>query len=449
MAHDTEDTSSIGSRIYPLHGGPEIRIERPSQPRRPSDRSEVRLERPSVAPGGHRPSRTYRYSYEPESRRENGKPVFESTHEPKERHYPRHRDRRKASGGRHETEGRQHGDRTDEAEDVLNAYYGGTSMGPKKRHDRYSRVHGVETMNYGGIAEDVIEGRIYSNFDADVDDDDEEPAEGKYHLSPPSNDVHRSYWRRAGRASKDDTLEARICLIVPRHGNRHRSHPFHYITGPKTSKPKGEESPLGPPTWDDARLAQELKRRYASLKTREIGIMQKVFAYKKIAYIYVLQSKCLRDATPHGHWEIVDTSAITSEEDGQGRDNFMYKMRYPRGTDRVWTQTIDNFIVRGAVIELEVVETFDGGKIYWLVLLAVLLSLGAGLGYGFAMGNDFGTGFSIASWILTAFGFFAAVIAAGEYFGLEKPTSFQAGSDLEKGMVVPDEFLRHSRRRER
>lgn len=75
----------------------------------------------------------------------------------------------------------------------------------------------------------------------------------------------------------------------------------------------------------------------------------------------------------------------------------------------------------GAVVDLAVRETFDSTKIYVGLLLAVLLSLGTSLVYGFLMDRDFSTGFSIGSWILTAFGFFAAVVAAGEYLGLESP----------------------------
>lgn len=78
-------------------------------------------------------------------------------------------------------------------------------------------------------------------------------------------------------------------------------------------------------------------------------------------------------------------------------------------------------IFSGAVIDIDVKETFDSSKIYMGLMLAILISLGAALGYGFAMDNDFSTGFSIASWVITALGFLAAVIAAGEYFGLDSP----------------------------
>jgi len=290
---------------------------------------------------------------------------------------------------------------------VLNDYYGGISMEPRPDVERRSRMH----------------------TGSDGDDND-------YHLTAPSPDNNDYYWGRAAQPEHkgSGSLVTRICLIVPRHGNRYRSRSFSYTTGPKV---RGRHGDSAPPEWDDAQLGRELKRRYGSLKASEVGPMQKIFAYKTIAYINVLQSRCLKDRTEYGHWEIVDQCPITSETDAKGRDTFMYRLRYPREGQKTWTQTIDNFIVKGAVIDLEVVETFDSTKIYWGVMLAVLLSLATALAYGFAMGNDFATGFSIASWMLAAFAFFAAVVAAGEYFGLEKPTSFQGEADLEKG-PVPD-----------
>lgn len=137
-----------------------------------------------------------------------------------------------------------------------------------------------------------------------------------------------------------------------------------------------------------------------------------------------------------GRFEIPQRISITDKDDAESRDAFMYKLRYPNKGDRTWCRTIDSLIEEGAIIDLEVSETFDAHKIYLALLLAILLSLAAALVYGFLMGNDFATGFSIASWMITAFGFFAAVVAAGEYFGMERPVSFQSAAKVESGKHV-------------
>lgn len=110
---------------------------------------------------------------------------------------------------------------------------------------------------------------------------------------------------------------------------------------------------------------------------------------------------------------------------------------------REWVNSLDELIEPGAVIDLEIKETFDSTKIYVALLLVILLSLGVALGYGFSRNNDFSTGFSIASWLITAFGFFAAIVAAGEYFGLDSPTMTLWDADpLDKGNVLPADIYR-------
>lgn len=192
-------------------------------------------------------------------------------------------------------------------------------------------------------------------------------------------------------------------------------------------------------SWDDEQFAWELKQQYASLKTTKVGFLPKIIAYKTIAFVYSLQYRCVDDGLV-GRWEIAKRKPIEPIDDTDSRNSFMYQLRYPpRGRDK-WAATLDGLLLPGAVVDMEIMETFDSMKIYMGLLLAVLLSLVTALAYGFAMGNDFGTGFSIASWMLTAFGFFAAVIAAGEYFGLEKFTSFQVGAGMEAGRGPPEDW---------
>ncbi|KXS97083.1 hypothetical protein AC578_10804 [Pseudocercospora eumusae] len=264
--------------------------------------------------------------------------------------------------------------------------------------------------------------------------------QGFIRKAPPNS---KGLWARAADYSKGDgRLKLQLKLVLTRHGERYKSRGFVY-----------EQS-----TWDDFEFARRLTHEYRRLKTEHIGLVQKLTAYKAISFVYFLQYHAFPDpAYKHGRWQISDKKAIMSQDDDRGRAFFTFQLRKKARSvsklfhvfsdngekrrqkhSRVWVDSLDELIEPGAVIDLEIKETFDTAKIYAALLLVILVSLGAALGYGFAMNNDFSTGFSIASWLITAFGFFAAIVAAGEYLGLDKPTMtlWDAGP-LDKGNVLP------------
>lgn len=280
-----------------------------------------------------------------------------------------------------------------------------------------------------------IEASVYSGAD-----DQSDRMQGTFLSKRPDvrmSDYDNRNWDRAGKPYEEERglVKALPTLLLIRHGHLLRTKPFLYLTDEWHNKKD---------RWDDGRLAATLKFEYGSLKLGEIGPMQRLFAYKTIAYIYVVQSRYrLNDdmESKHlGRWQVVDRVPITTRSDEMGRDAFMHKLRHPRryADETYWTGTINNLLQPGVVIDLEIVETFDSIKLYLGLLLAVILSLGVSLGYGFAMGNDFGTGFSIGSWVLTAFGFFAAVIAAGEYFGMDKKIPLSARPPIKLPVKVDD-----------
>lgn len=241
-------------------------------------------------------------------------------------------------------------------------------------------------------------------------------------------------------------------LVLTRKGERYKGRSISYATG----------------SWDDVAFADRLRKEYRSLKTDQIGMMQKLTSYKTISFVYFLQYHAFED--PHfrfGRWEITDRVPIVPRQDEKARSFFMYQFKKrvrkeskifstlsdksppPPKRHKDWVQRLEMLIEPGAVIDIEVKETFDSMKIYFGLLLAVLLSLGVALAYGFVMDNDFSTGFSIASWLLTAFGFFAAVVAAGEYLGLDSPTAtlsaaeeLSAGRKLDRDLLDPRMYAR-------
>jgi hypothetical protein len=193
-------------------------------------------------------------------------------------------------------------------------------------------------------------------------------------------------------------------IVMKRHGRRFESELFPYEKG-----------------WTDKRLAQALKDQYSHLKLKDVEFFQKIVAYKQIAYVIVLQSRCLEEEE---NWVVAKSIPITTKGDKEGQDAFMYLLRHPTD-DRRWTETVDSMIKPGVIIYFEVIETYDPSIINIGVLLAGMLSLGVALVYGFTMDRDFSTGFSIASWLITAFGFFAALVSISELAGQESLTSGQ------------------------
>lgn len=329
------------------------------------------------------------------------------------------------------------GARTVTVENALNDFYGGTAtfIGRRKSsaphgdyyrpipsqrpgRERWGRSRIYTTAATAGVAGIGAEADITS-----ADEGLDSAAEDRLYLFSPPHGKYRGDWRRAARYADEEKAVLRLnpSLVMTRHGHRYQSHPFVYEEG-----------------WDDKQFAAELKHQYSSLKLQDVGIIQKVVAYKTIAYVNVLQARCTaRDR----RWVVTKTAPITNKSDKEGRDTFMYLLRYPT-EERRWTRTVDNLLKPGVIIYLEIVETFDSSKIYLGIFLMTLLSLGAALGYGFAMDHDFGTGFSIAAWMITAFGFFIALVSIAEVAGLERVTSFQTGAMMEESDDVPRELRR-------
>ena len=228
-----------------------------------------------------------------------------------------------------------------------------------------------------------------------------------YRSTPPGNNWKKGLWRYAAKWApprgdefpEQTVISLKPVLLVARHGRRLRSKPFLYEKG-----------------WTDKQFADELKLQYAALKLRDVGLLQKLVAYKQIAYVHVLQKRYSKDS---GKWVVAKSMPITNKSDKEGRDAFMNLFRYPHVDDCRWTATVDDLIVQGAMLHFEITESFDSSKINVGLFVAALISLGVALVYGFAMDGDFSTGFSIGSWLVTAAGFFAALVSISEYAGQE------------------------------
>jgi hypothetical protein len=226
-----------------------------------------------------------------------------------------------------------------------------------------------------------------------------------YLSEPPKGNWKKGLWKHAakpGAPRGEDVPEHTVLCLRPvlgvsPHGRRVTSKPFYYEAG-----------------WMDKQFADELKSQYAALRLWDVGLLQKLVGYKQIAYVHVYQK---RYSIHLKRWVVAEDVSITNKTDKESRDAFMSIFRYPSHDNRRWTATVDNLFIPGVMLHFEITESFDSSKINVGLFVAALISLGVALVYGFAMDGDFSTGFSIGSWLLTAAGFFAALLSISEYAG--------------------------------
>ncbi|KAF7190656.1 hypothetical protein HII31_07815 [Pseudocercospora fuligena] len=230
--------------------------------------------------------------------------------------------------------------------------------------------------------------------------------------NPPSPSV-LGLWAHAARVDKKSpSLSLVIGVMFSRRGERFASRSLHYQQG----------------RWTDHEFAHALMREYRHMKIEKVGVLQYFVNHKRIAFVHILKFQAFAHPDYRaGKWMIVAKQPIEPDDSERARAWFMYNItakatkesRFfnartgkPQGSTRLtqyWTGRVDQMIEEGAVISLEIEEAFDRFKIYVMLGIAVFVSLAVGLIYGFLMGNDFATGFSIASWLMTAFGFYATV----------------------------------------
>jgi hypothetical protein len=250
--------------------------------------------------------------------------------------------------------------------------------------------------------------------------------EGLYLSKPPDGDWRRGLWKRAAKEAAprgDESPEHTVMsleptLVMHRRGRRYKSEPFYYERG-----------------WTDRQFAETLKYQYTSQRLWDVGIVQKLVAYRQIHYVNVLQLRFSREMR---RWDVVKALPITKKSGKEARDAFMFLLRYPPYDTYRWTATVDDAIKPGVVLVFEIFETLDTSKINLGIYLSAFLSLGVALAYGFAMDGDFSTGFSIGSWFITAAGFIGALISISEYAGPEAPTTSQMGMGRDDAEDVPN-----------
>lgn len=252
-----------------------------------------------------------------------------------DRHIPRPRERGERRRHRHRTQGSKQLQREETTEDALDDFYGGTanidgseedgpsyrtshrpSQGRSSRPWTRTRPQGPSYSSAAPEGVDIssrIHHQTPNYLYSRVSDEDD-----LYMSEPPDGNWRRGEWIHAAKdvAPRRDpfpehaVISLEPTLVVPRRDRRLTSDPFLYEKG-----------------WTDRQFAEELKYQYASLKLRDVGLFQKLLAYRQIHYVNVLQ---YRFASKQRKWMVVKSMPITNKGDKEGRDAFMYLLRYPR-----------------------------------------------------------------------------------------------------------------------
>ncbi|SMR61348.1 unnamed protein product [Zymoseptoria tritici ST99CH_1A5] len=328
----------------------------------------------------------------------------------------------------------------EDSDDVLDDFYGGNSRASGDDEDDEDDEHEIRPRpprpshyrihDYARPTVNQSYGESYGR-----------PVTGQSnHLSrPPRSYRARGLWTRAVRPSSDGSpFSAHLRLVVTRHGEIYKSRDIPYVKS----------------SWDDVQFARRLKEEYRILKATKIGFKETIASYTKIHFVYFRQYHAYSSRRfNQGKWNVSKLIPITALDDEKAKVWFMYQLQKlsslrsrwagaggrdgrRQSAPRKWTCRLDGLIEPGAVIDMEVLETFDVKRICVGLLLAVLFSLAVALAYGFAVDKDFSTGFSIASWIITAAGFFAAIVAL---FGDDSSTSLRASLNASP-QEVPERF---------
>ncbi|KXT09185.1 hypothetical protein AC579_7261 [Pseudocercospora musae] len=221
--------------------------------------------------------------------------------------------------------------------------------------------------------------------------EDSDTEEGEVLRRPPSVSVIGLWAHAAHLDQKSQFLSLVVGVMFSRHGERFASRSLHYQQG----------------RWTDNDLAHALMREYRDMKIDKVGVLQYFINHKRIAFVHILKFRAL--AHPNyqtGRWRIVARQPIEAIDTEKTRARFMYNIKAKAAKES------HLFNARTGTTESTTESTMRATR------------LAVGLGYGFSVDNDFATGFSIASWLMTAFGFYATKTATDISHICFRPTAF-------------------------
>ncbi|PVH92899.1 hypothetical protein DM02DRAFT_259836 [Periconia macrospinosa] len=183
-------------------------------------------------------------------------------------------------------------------------------------------------------------------------------------------------------------------------------------------------------------LLKEYREIYSGLSSWSSRVE---YWFKEIGFVYF----DIWESYQHDFWTLVDKDFPLEVNSGRAEksvmDHFRYLLRHPPNYGRPWSKSVDNMVAlsrnpRGdcpncglirldSMIMIEIVENVSTLAIIVMTVILIFASLIIGIVYAVVV-KDAGAAFTIASYAITAFAFFVAIYAAGQWLGMESPESF-------------------------
>ncbi|KAJ9625998.1 hypothetical protein H2204_010297 [Knufia peltigerae] len=198
----------------------------------------------------------------------------------------------------------------------------------------------------------------------------------------------------------------------------------------------------------DVWLVDRLKEHYWTICRRGRRSIWDLTSMRTIGFaVFIRFERTVKRGHDPGNYFVTARAPAISAEGQEAVSHFVYMMRYPLQKSKMMLFLLDRMAgstKRGndhnTFYAVEIKETFDTSKIYFLLAVLILVSTAAGVVYS-VLKSDPGTGLSIASYILTCLSLILAVVVAGEWLGLRKPDAFSFAYDWVENRVVGKDDL--------
>ncbi|KAI3316679.1 hypothetical protein HD806DRAFT_516951 [Xylariaceae sp. AK1471] len=203
---------------------------------------------------------------------------------------------------------------------------------------------------------------------------------------------------------------------------------------------------------DDAYFAAFLNEEYGRITARARWY-GRAFSFKTIAAVEFQTWKLTGRA-----WSLADVDSIPETATRTTMSHFSYQLRHPFVGGRHWVNKLERLLKAADQVHasghsgsgskwnfrIHIIEMIDVRAIYLAVSFAILPSAAAGIVYGFFR-DDFGTAFTVASYVLASFSLLFAVLATAEFLGIETPDCF-AANDVYKHLEIDSAYFPGNRK---
>ncbi|RYP21330.1 hypothetical protein DL767_009281 [Monosporascus sp. MG133] len=190
----------------------------------------------------------------------------------------------------------------------------------------------------------------------------------------------------------------------------------------------------------DVWLVEKLQEHYKLINRRQQSVLWDLVSIKDIGFVNFIRFErtVSRRYDPKGFVVTAKVPAVdANDKDAQAL--FKYRLKYARSASKMMLRVLDCLVAKSqrphhAFFVVEIKEAVDTSKVYILLVLLILVSTGAGVTYA-VVRQDLSTGLSISTYVLTCSTLVLALLAAGEFLGLSKPSRFAFAYDIKNNSI--------------